>query len=331
MKKSCVKPTTNIFDYQSALGNRMLQMQEKIALQKLCDSTFKNYSRQVKQISMRFNNLPENLSAGEINQYLAELANDSASPSRFKHAVYGLRFYFRTIGKEGIRFNLPSLKKEARLPTVLSREECKRLFDYTQNVKHKAALLLIYSAGLRVQEISLMKLTDVDAQRKMIYIKNGKGRKPRYVPLSLRLLDTLVLYIEKYRPRVYLFNGKTPGTPFGKTALSLAMRNAVKRARIKKEGACLHTLRHSFATHLLEDGLDIISIKELLGHSRIETTLVYLHVADYDKGKKHSPLDNLYGRRSTVKKNATIQIRKLSEYASKYSEGSKNDQLLLFE
>ena len=306
-------------------------MQEKIALQKLCDSTFKNYSRQVKQISMRFNNLPENLSAGEINQYLAELANDSASPIRFKHAVYGLRFYFRAIGKEGIRFNLPSLKKETRLPIVLSREECKRLFDYTQNVKHKAALLLIYSAGLRVQEISLMKLTDVDAQRKMIYVKNGKGRKPRYVPLSLRLLNTLVPYIEKYRPRVYLFNGKTPGTPFGKTALSLAMRNAIKRARIKKEGACLHTLRHSFATHLLEDGLDIISIKELLGHSRIETTLVYLHVADYDKGKKHSPLDNLYGRRSTVKKNATIQIRKLSEYASKYSEGSKNDQLLLFE
>jgi len=262
---------------------------------------------------------------------IAHCQTQSCFSNRFKHAVYGLRFYFRAIGKEGIRFNLPSLKKETRLPIVLSREECKRLFDYTQNVKHKAALLLIYSAGLRVQEISLMKLTDVDAQRKMIYVKNGKGRKPRYVPLSLRLLNTLVPYIEKYRPRVYLFNGKTPGTPFGKTALSLAMRNAIKRARIKKEGACLHTLRHSFATHLLEDGLDIISIKELLGHSRIETTLVYLHVADYDKGKKHSPLDNLYGRRSTVKKNATIQIRKLSEYASKYSEGSKNDQLLLFE
>jgi site-specific recombinase XerD len=235
------------------------------------------------------------------------------------------------IGEEERKFTLPVLKNEVRVPTVLSREECKRLFDYTQNIKHKAALLLIYSAGLRVQEISLMKLVDLDVQRKMIYVKNGKGRKSRYVPLSLCLLDTLIPYIEKYRPRVYLFNGKNPGTPLSKTALSLAMRNALKRARIKKERACLHTLRHSFATHLLEDGLDIISIKELLGHSRIENTLVYLHVADYDKGHKHSPLDNLYGRRSTVKKNSAVNIRKLSEYTSKYSEASNDDQLLLFE
>jgi hypothetical protein len=112
--------------------------------------------------------------------------------------------------------------------------------------------------------------------------------------------------------------------------MSLAMRNALHRAGIKKEGACLHTLRHSFATHLLEDGLDIISIKELLGHSRIEHTMVYLHVADYDKGKKHSPLDNLYGKKSVIKKNAILNTLKLSEYASKYSQ-LPNDQLALFE
>lgn len=330
MKTSCITPLTNIFDYQSALDNRLLQMQERISLLKLSNNTLKNYFRQIKQISMRFNNLPEDLSTAEINQYLAELANDSASPSRFKHAVYGLRFYFRAIGKEGMRYNLPSLKNEARLPVVLSREECKRLFDYTQNIKHKSALLLIYSAGLRVQEISLMKLSDLDVQRKMIYVKNGKGRKSRYVPLSLRLLDTLVPYIEKYRPRVYLFNGKTLGTPLSKTALSLVMRNALHRAGIKKEGACLHTLRHSFATHLLEDGLDIISIKELLGHSRIETTMIYLHVADYDKGNKHSPLDTLYGR-LVIRKNAANYANKLSTYTSKYSEASNDNQLLLFE
>jgi site-specific recombinase XerD len=320
----------NVFDHLPTLGNRLLQMQESISLQNLSSGTYKNYSHQIICISRHFNNLPECLSSAEISQYLSELANDSASPSRFKHAVYGLRFYLRAIGKEEMRFNLPALKNVARLPTVLSRDECKRLFDNTHNLKHKAALLLIYSAGLRVQETSLMKLADVDVQRKMIYVKNGKGRKPRYVPLSLRLLDTLVPYMEKYRPRVYLFNGKVSGTPLGKTALSLAMRNAIKRAHIKKEGACLHTLRHSFATHLLEDGLDIISIKELLGHSRIENTMVYLHVADYDKGKKHSPLDNLYGRKTVVRKNVAINAGKLSEYISKYSIAPDN-QLILFE
>ena len=312
------------------LEARLQQMQESISLQNLSSGTYKNYSYQIISISRHFDKLPECLSAAEVSQYLAKLANDSVSPSRFKHAVYGLRFYFRAIGKEEMRFNLPALKNVVHLPTVLSRDECKRLFDNTHNLKHKAALLLIYSAGLRVQETSLMKLSDVDAQRKMIHVKNGKGKKPRYVPLSLRLLDTLMPYMEKYRPRVYLFNGKTPGTPLSKTALSLAMRNAIKRAHIKKEGACLHTLRHSFATHLLEDGLDIISIKELLGHSRIENTLVYLHVADYDKGKKHSPLDTLYGRKTVVRKNVALNAGKLSEYTSKYSTASDN-QLILFE
>ena len=318
------------YDQLPSLEARLWQMQEKISLLNLSNSTLINYARQIKQISLHFGKLPENLSDAELNKYLSDLAKDSDSPSRFKHAVYGLRFYFKTIGEIDRQLDLPVIKNDKRLPTVLNRDECKRLFKYTRNLKHKAALLLIYSAGLRVQEASLMKLSDVDSQRKMIYVKNGKGRKPRYVPLSVLLLDTLIPYLERYRPMVYLFNGKCPGTPLSKTALSLAMRNALHRAGIKKEGACLHTLRHSFATHLLEDGLDIISIKELLGHSRIENTLVYLHVADYDKGKKHSPLDTLYGRKTVVRKNVALNAGKLSEYTSKYSTASDN-QLILFE
>lgn len=331
MKNTSIESAISDVEYLSRLERRLGQMREMILLKNLSVSTLKNYLRPIRQICSRFRNLPENLSAGEINGYLAELAGNSVSPSQFKHAVYGLRFYFRAIGKEGVRFDLPSLKREARLPVVLNREECKRLFDGTRNLKHKAFLLLIYSAGLRVQEVSLLKLTDIDVQRRMIHVRNGKGRKARYVPFSLRLLDTLVPYIEKYRPRVYLFNGKAIGTPLGKGAYSLAMRKALSRARIKKEKACLHTLRHSFATHLLEDGLDIISIKELLGHSRIEHTLVYLHVADYNKGYKHSPLDNLYGRNSVIKGNVAICLRKISDYTSKYSEQSQDKQFLLFE
>lgn len=329
MKKICIASPTNVFDHLPALGNRLLQMQEKITLQQLSNSTFKNYSRQIRQISIRFNNLPEYLSIEEINQYLAELANDNASPSRFKHAVYGLRFYFRAIGEKELRLQLPVLKKEKRLPTVFSRDECRRLFAGTRNLKHKAVLMLIYSAGLRVQETSLLKLTDIDVQRKMIFVLNGKGRRPRYVPLSHMLLDILLLCLEKFRPSVYLFNGKTQGTPLSKAAIRLAMRNALKLAGIRKERACVHTLRHSFATHLLEDGLDIISIKELLGHSRIENTLVYLHVADYDKGYKHSPLDNLYGQKNGTRKASDRNACKLTEYISKNSL-APDDQLKLF-
>lgn len=312
------------------LRDRLSQMEEKIMLRNLSNSTLINYSRQIKQISIRFGNLPESLSSSEIDQYLAELASDNASPSRFKHAVYGLRFYFRAIGSAERQIELPIIKNVRRLPTVLSREECKRLFSTTPNLKHKTALMLIYSAGLRVKEVSLMKLCDVDAHRRMMYVKNGKGRKPRYVPLSFLLMDFLIPYLEKFRPNVYVFNGNVPGTPLSKNALSLAMRNSVRRAGIKKEGVCLHTLRHSFATHLLEDGLDIISIKELLGHSNIETTMIYLHVADYDKGKKHSPLDNLYGRKLEVKQKMALNSSKFSEYISKYSH-LPNNQLMLFE
>jgi site-specific recombinase XerD len=155
-------------------------------------------------------------------------------------------------------------------------------------------LKLIYSAGLRLGELANLKIGDIDWLRMLIHIRRGKGRKDRYVCLSKYILSDMKLYLQMEKPFLYLFNN-SKGNKLGQSTISKIMQRAVKKAGISKEGVCLHTLRHSFATHLLEEGLDIISIKELLGHEKLHTTMVYLHVTDYrSELKKRSPLDQLY-------------------------------------
>lgn len=310
-------------------SERLEQMHQMILLAGRSISTFKNYSLQVTRAVKHFQRLPEDVEQSEMQTYLAGLAKDVVSPSRFKHAVYGLRFYFKSIGRESLRLELPVIKNTQRLPVVFSRDECRRIFKAARNPKHALALMLTYSAGLRAQEVSLLRIADIDVQRLTIHVRNGKGRKPRYVPFSKTLLRPFAAYLSRHRPTIYAFNGNRPGKPLTRTAIRLAMHNAMKRTGIKKAGACLHTLRHSFATHLLEDGVDIVSIKELLGHSRIETTLVYLHVADCQNSRKHSPLDTLYGKRGGALSGIGAYVKNIYEYQSKGIE-TPNDQLSLF-
>jgi len=270
-------------------------LQQQTILRGQSQSTLDNYIRQIAFISLEFNKLPENLSEEDINEYLTALALSPKSPSRssFKHAIYGLRYYYRHIGQTNRAIDLPSLKKEAKLPVILNRSELRQLFRAPTLLKHRIALTLIYSAGLRSQEASNLKISDIDFERKTIHIRQSKYKKDRIVPLSKYMEKGLRQYITVENPHIWLFNGKEPDGRYSVKGLSWVMRETLKKTDIKKE-VSLHSLRHSYATHLLEDGLNIVTIKGLLGHAKIATTMIYLHVAQCPITSAHSPLDTLY-------------------------------------
>ena len=271
---------------------------QQTVLQSKSKCTFSNYIRRIALISMHYQALPENISDDEINEYLTMLAIKSNAPSRssFKHMVYGLRYYFRHIGQNKRAIALPSLKKESKLPVILNRQELKELFVAPQLLKHRIVLTLIYSAGLRSQEVINLKLGDIDFERKTIHIRQSKYKKDRMVPLADFMVKGLKKYIAVENPHVWLFNGKELDGRYSVKGLSWVMREALKKTRIQKQ-VNLHSLRHSYATHLLEDGVNIVVIKILLGHSNIDTTMVYLHVAQLPNTPPHSPLDRLYPAR----------------------------------
>ena len=271
------------------------KLRQQTILSGRSQSTFDNYIRRIALVCLEFNRLPEDISEDEINEYLTGLAQMPKSPSRssFKHAVYGLRFYFRLIGLAKRATDLPSMKKEAKLPVIFNRSELRQLFKAPTLLKHRIALTLIYSAGLRSQEAINLKLSDIDFERKTIHIRQSKYKKDRIVPLSAYIALGLRKYIAAEHPHIWLFNGKEPDGRYSVKGLSWIMRETLKKTDIKKD-VSLHSLRHSYATHLLEDGVNIVTIKELLGHAHITTTMIYLHIAQIPPGSAHSPFDTLY-------------------------------------
>jgi len=260
-------------------------------------STFENYLRRIALISLHFGRLPEDISDDEINEYLTGLALDPKSPSRssFKHMVYGMRYYFRHIGLNKRAIALPSLKNDHKLPVILNRSELKELFNAPKLLKHRIILTLAYSAGLRSQELIKLKISDIDFERMTIHIRQSKYKKDRIVPLSKYMAKGLKKYLSVEHPYIWLFNGKEQDGKYSPKGLSWVMREALKKTSIQKK-VNLHSLRHSYATHLLEDGVNIITIKDLLGHATIQTTMIYLHVAQIPYTAPHSPLDTLYDK-----------------------------------
>jgi site-specific recombinase XerD len=276
-------------------AGHIAKFEEQITLKSYAASTVFSYSRSVAQVSLFFKKSPLNLDPEEINSYLYQLKRDTTlSDTYFKHAVYGLRFFFRCYDLEDKALKLPNIKRQSKLPTVFSQRELKLLFKAPQRLKHRVILCLIYSAGLRVSELCKLKLSDIDYDRMQIHIRESKNEKSRYVVLSNDITKGLKTYILGSKPKVFLFNGKEKGTPLSHSAVQQMFRLAMTKAGIVKD-ASIHTLRHSFATHLLEQGVDIVTIKEQLGHARIETTMLYLHVAKIQKSQVHSPFDRLYG------------------------------------
>jgi site-specific recombinase XerD len=273
------------------------ELQDKILLSGQSKSTLTNYGRKVAQVCLHFGKLPQQISEKEMNRYLASVARQSKTPSLsdFKFYVHGLRYCYWLLGMNEKALQLPRIREPQKLPVVLNRQECIAIFKAPELLKHRVLLSLIYSAGLRAGEASRLKIADIDSGRMMIHIRQSKFNKDRYVPLSPLILQGLRKYYYACQPAEYLFNGNSAGSPLSIRGMQWALREAVKKCKLQK-GISLHTLRHSYATHLLEEGMDIVSIKELLGHERIQTTMVYLHVAKPNRTNLFSPFDRLYDK-----------------------------------
>lgn len=272
------------------------------------ESTLNNYARHIAQMSLHLNCLPTELDDDQIEDYLYLLQqqHDTPSESYFKHTVFGLRFLFRLEGRNDKRVALPRIKGEEKLPVVLSREEMRALLKAPTLLKHRILIALLYDCGLRCQEVRFLQLKDIDLNRRMLHVRQSKGKKDRYVPMGTVLTAGIKKYIDAECPVQWLFNGKGDAqiqgrkggdfySRYSQRGVQWAVKEAIKQAGINKE-VSVHTLRHTYATHLLEDGTDIITIQKLLGHESIETTMVYLHVAKPSERPPLSALDRLYGR-----------------------------------
>ena len=276
------------------------KFEEQMVIGGYSSSTLFNYSRAVGSLSLHLKKSPLELDDDEINSFLYSVAKEKkASSTYFKHMVYGLRFFFRLHEREDRVIKLPTISNDRKLPVILSREELKRLFVSPQRLKQKVLLAFIYSAGLRVGEASRLKISDIDSDRMQVRVEKSKGKVDRYVPLGSYALKGLRKYIKSSKPKTYLFNGRNKGTPLSTSAMQQSFRLAKEKAGIIKD-VSVHSLRHTYATHLLEEGVDIVTIKELLGHATIETTMMYLHVAKVDRMNAHSPLDTLYNSETTA-------------------------------
>ena len=265
-------------------------------------TTFKNYGSHLATLALHFGKIPTELDPEQIHEYLFSLQKRSKTPSQtyFKHTVYGLRFLLKTEGLDYTFLHLPQIKHEKKLPVVLSKQEVWSMLMHCQLLKHKILIGLLYGCGLRCMEVRSLRLQDLDFDRKQLKVVQGKNKKDRYLPLSEHLIRGLKLYINTEKPLDYLFNGQPNGIAGGdfdcrysQRGVQWVVKEIAKRAGILKD-VHTHTLRHTYATHLLEDGLDIISLKNLLGHENIETTMEYLHVAQCGQTLVFSPLDTLF-------------------------------------
>ena len=255
-------------------------------------STQRGYLREAANLAKYFNKSPEQLGEDELKDYLLHLMKERhLSDGTFRFYVAGLKFLYRTTLKrewpvEKIRW--PRAKR--KLPVVLDLSEVESLFSVTKNLKHKAILMITYSSGLRVSETARLKLIDIDSKRMMVRITQGKGGKDRYSILSQRALEHLRQYWQRYRPTEWLFEGAKKGDPITPHSIQLMFYAARKRAGITKP-ASIHSLRHSFATHLIEAGTSLHHVQMLLGHRSPTTTTVYLHVSRVNLAQVVSPLD----------------------------------------
>jgi site-specific recombinase XerD len=269
-------------------------LEQKVVLGGLSDSTLHNYGRCIARIAHHFKQVPIHIEEEQINGYLFDLVKGkNPSKSYFKHTVYGLRYLFRMYDLPDKAIKLPALKKSNSLPVIFSSSECKTLFKSGRTLKHRVLLSLIYSAGLRQKELRNLLLSDIDFDRMEVHIRQTKYNKDRYVPLSKLIAKGIKKYLKAYKPLKWLFNGKQIGSQYSSRGVQWAMKEALKTSGIKKE-ACVHTLRHSYATHLLESGMDIDTLRKLLGHAHLTTTIIYLHVARLDSTARYSPFDLLY-------------------------------------
>ncbi len=280
-------------------GNTMTtlrtKMIEDMQLRRFSVNTQRSYLQAVTGLARHFRRSPDKISRDEYRDYILFLTNErKLSYSTIRTATAGISFFYKEIlHRKDMALAIPKRKKSRRLPEVFSRSELVRLFGSVKNEKHRAMLMTAYGCGLRVSEVIALKVADIDSKRMMVKIYQSKGAKDRYTILPPILLAELRSYWLKYRPPYWLFtSNQTRGKLSRKTAHKIFIE-AKDRAGIKKN-VTFHGFRHSFATHMLEEGVDIRTIQILMGHASISSTMTYLHIARKDIGPAKSPLDLLY-------------------------------------
>jgi len=273
------------------LRDRMI---EEMKLRNFSPATQKSYLYAVTRLTQYYRKAPDQLDKEQIRSYLVHLTVEKKlSPNTMTGQISGLRFFYNeTLGWDETKLFIPPRKKSSPLPEVFSPSEVLRVIDGARGLKQRVLLMTTYSAGLRVGELVSLKITDIDAARMTIRVKQGKGGKHRYAILSHNLLTELRKYWKRYRPSIWLFPNRAKNGPLSRNEAWHIFNQAKKRAGIKK-GRGIHTLRACFATHLLEAGVDLRSIQFLLGHSSILSTQRYLRLQLQNRGSTVSPLDLL--------------------------------------
>jgi integrase/recombinase XerD len=277
----------------SPLRRRMI---EDMTIRKFAAKTQHDYVQRVKNFAAFLGRSPDTASFEDVRRYQLDLATRGAGVATLNQSVVTLRFFFRvTLKRHDILEHTHFIHEPRKLPVVLSPEEVARLLDAAPGLKYKAALSVAYGAGLRASEVISLKIGDIDSERMVIRVEQGKGRKDRYVMLSRHLLQLLRAWYKTARPQGWLFPGRDRVQPMTTRQLNRACHAAAQMAEINKR-VSLHTLRHSFATHLLEQNIDVRVIQVLLGHAKLDTTALYTRVATKTISEVMSPLEHIAGR-----------------------------------
>ncbi len=300
LKQGGIVPKQGTIDYkkskiQEVNAHVLPAMLQRLKLKAYSQSTIRTYLGEMSQLLHILKNIPaDELTPEHLKRYLIYCLDKLRLTENTLHSrINALKFYYeQVLGKEKFFWDIPRPKKHFQLPKVLSKEEIAILLRAIRNVKHKTMIMLGYSCGLRVSEITSLKITDLDEYRRLLFIRKAKGKKDRIVSLSPVMLVMLREYLNSYKPREYVFEGQEPGAQYSIRSLETIIQEAKQRAGIRKAGS-MHMLRHSFATHLLDKGTDVVFIQKLLGHNNIKTTLRYLHVTNKDILTILSPIEDI--------------------------------------
>lgn len=297
--KELFKNEQKNIDFQENLYNKKLLklMEDEIKLKGYSFKTRKTYIEHIKRFSSFINKNLDDIVPEDVRQYtLFLLENQKVSHSYVNQSISAIKFLSNEVLKQNKNITLITRpKKENKLPNVLSFQEVSRILVALKNEKHKTILFLIYSAGLRVGEVVKLKPQDIDSERMLIHVVQGKGKKDRYTVLSEIALEQLRKYYKLYKPDKWLFPGQDEEEYITERTVQRVFENACTLAKITKQ-VSVHSLRHSFATHLLESGIDLRYIQELLGHASSKTTEIYTHVTQKNLSSIQSPLDKLLKR-----------------------------------
>ncbi|MEW6002183.1 MAG: site-specific tyrosine recombinase/integron integrase [Nitrospirota bacterium] len=278
---------------QAGQGHNFEDLRRELITRKYSRETVKAYLYYNRDFISFTDKKPLDVVENDIKDYLLYLTEERESAtSTLNQAINALKFYYGSMLKKKFIYEVRRPTKDKKLPTILNKEEITRIIQAMKNIKHKAILMTIYSGGLRVGETARLTLEDLDRQRMLIHIKGSKGRKDRYTKLSEKALNVIDEYIAQYKPMKWLFEGAKAGRHLSRRTIEKIFDQACDKAGIKKD-VSVHDLRHSFATHLLEGGVDLRYIQELLGHASSKTTEIYTHVSTRSLGRIISPLDNL--------------------------------------